>query len=1033
MIPKHLKIKGLYSYQQEQEIHFDPLTNAALFGIFGSVGSGKSSILEAITFALYGDTERLNKSGDDRTYNMMNLRSDELLIDFECIAGKDGNRYRFTVKGRRNSKNFKDVKTFERKGYRWKNELWEPLPEGETTEAIIGLSYDNFRRTIIIPQGRFQEFIELRDADRTRMMKELFQLEKYDLSRTVSTLQGQNKEMLAHVEGQLSSIAEVTTDVIAAEEEKLKNLRSQMAERKEELLVQSKLAETYHKQKLAIETIQALEKQLLKLKEREAFMQSRREKFAIYEICAIHFKHLLDQKKRLNSSLEKDKARQEQINYQLQKLGHNLSQAQVEKNRLKPSYENREVLLKQVSELEKVVQIKEQRIFSKKLYASLEKGEGLLQKKKEELNELKRRRQQLEKDNEALKNNLPDFAEVGRINSWYATMSVLSVNKANTYKEASELNAQQITHQETLKDKLQTLSKNFQLDLPLDCDLPIFESKLVDTLARYNRELVEIDARYIETQTKARLQLFATDLQEGEPCPLCGSEHHPAIGQHQKGEYENLLKNIQEQKEKLQNQEQELRKELTPMDRLFQTSASIEAQKKALRLRWDEAKNAVETHEKDFTWNQFDKKDPTPFKVYVQKLEGLQEKIKSQELSLKETNSLIENSETEILEKFERPLQKLKDDLLKASNTMDTLISQLQQIRLEDYLELENEALAMQVASLKDQHSEIIQNFEKVEGLIAATDKEISNIAGEKSSLERTINGNQQEMMLLEESLQSLLVKHRFDSENWVEKILDQALDLAQERKELDEFDLELHNIRRDLAYHQAQNPLADYDPQLHDTTNRRVAELTQQLQNNHKVEGQLEGLIKNLQDDLLRRTTLLKEHEKLEIRKNHLNDLAKLFRSSGFVDYASSIYLQNLIQAANARFHQMTHQQLHLELGEGNSFWVRDLLNGGHLRLLKTLSGGQKFQAALSLALALADHIHVRNASKHNFFFLDEGFGSLDKAALATVFETLKSLRRENRIVGIISHVEELQQEIQTYLKIQESDTGSKILASWE
>jgi exonuclease SbcC len=128
--------------------------------------------------------------------------------------------------------------------------------------------------------------------------------------------------------------------------------------------------------------------------------------------------------------------------------------------------------------------------------------------------------------------------------------------------------------------------------------------------------------------------------------------------------------------------------------------------------------------------------------------------------------------------------------------------------------------------------------------------------------------------------------------------------------------------------------------------------------------------LLLKMAEGLAKKALLLKEKNRLELRKEHLDDLARLFRSSGFVDYASSIYLQNLIQAANERFHQMTHQQLHLELGEGNSFWVRDLLNGGHMRLLKTLSGGQKFQAALSLALALADHIHVRNESKHNFFF---------------------------------------------------------------
>jgi DNA repair protein SbcC/Rad50 len=125
-----------------------------------------------------------------------------------------------------------------------------------------------------------------------------------------------------------------------------------------------------------------------------------------------------------------------------------------------------------------------------------------------------------------------------------------------------------------------------------------------------------------------------------------------------------------------------------------------------------------------------------------------------------------------------------------------------------------------------------------------------------------------------------------------------------------------------------------------------------------------------------------------------------------------------------------MTRQTLHLELGTDNSFWVRDVLNGGQLRLLKTLSGGQKFQAALSLALALADNIHTLTESKHNFFFLDEGFGSLDREALQVVFETLKSLRKENRIVGIISHVEDLQQEIDRYLHVRnDEELGSLIV----
>jgi exonuclease SbcC len=109
-------------------------------------------------------------------------------------------------------------------------------------------------------------------------------------------------------------------------------------------------------------------------------------------------------------------------------------------------------------------------------------------------------------------------------------------------------------------------------------------------------------------------------------------------------------------------------------------------------------------------------------------------------------------------------------------------------------------------------------------------------------------------------------------------------------------------------------------------------------------------------------------------------------------------------------------------------------MLNGGQTRSVKTLSGGQTFQASLCLALALADNVQQHSGSSHNFFFLDEGFGTLDKESLAAVFEALKQLRQENRIVGVISHVEEMQQEIEVYLKVtQTEERGSLVKGSWE
>ena len=108
MIPIKLEIQGLYSYKEKQIIEFDQLTAAGLFGIFGAVGSGKSSILEAVLLALYGSTERLSDRGEKNS--MVNLQSEELLINCEFKAGKNNvNTYIGRYAAKRNPKKFDDV------------------------------------------------------------------------------------------------------------------------------------------------------------------------------------------------------------------------------------------------------------------------------------------------------------------------------------------------------------------------------------------------------------------------------------------------------------------------------------------------------------------------------------------------------------------------------------------------------------------------------------------------------------------------------------------------------------------------------------------------------------------------------------------------------------------------------------------------------------------------------------------------------------------------------------------------------------
>ncbi|KAA0990137.1 SbcC/MukB-like Walker B domain-containing protein [Dyadobacter aurulentus] len=1032
MIPKYLKIKGLYSYQTEQEIDFDPLTDAALFGIFGAVGSGKSSILEAITFALYGDTERLNKSGDDRTYNMMNLRSDDLLIDFECIAGKKGDKYKFTVRGKRNTKNFKDVKTFERRAYIWEDEKWVPLPETESTESIIGLSYDNFRRTIIIPQGRFQEFIELRDAERTRMMKELFQLEKYDLSRNVGSLSKQNDIALSNLDGQLTGLGEVTPEMIDEEQKKRELIRAEIRKINAELLLQTELESLFQRLKATAEKIGLLQKQKEELELSAPEMQLREEVLKIYEICSLHFKSLFDQKRKLASDTEREE--KQFLNNQLRskELAVLIKTQNETLSELKPRYGKREELLDTADELEKVIRILESSTAVTKRKEALERGEAQLKVTDKAIELLKLQKLDKEKENESKKAELADIHELSLIKSWFLKADSLAENRQMVKAEAEDLQTELKTQQAALDEQLEKSRAMLLHDLPLSVSPENFQTTIQNFLNASEGERKSLSATLLGMKTQLALQKYSVALEDGQPCPLCGSSHHPAK-LHDDDSLDSEIKTAEVSLSNLEQREHLVRKSQLPVERLFNQIAVLEKRKAAIRERWDQAKEKTKEHEQLFLWERFDKNDRAAFEKHFEAVTQSQNAIREGEAAIKKLTAQIEMEIQQKTEKIEKPLQVLKDEIIRLENTVLTLSEQLEKVKLADFVNEPEQKIFEKVNALKSTYKEITALFEQTEQQLNALEMEKNVLAGSQATLQAALDSYRKDLMDIQGKIDLELSRYEFNSESQVEAILGKNIQIDTERKAIETFKFALETTSRDLQQLLQENTEQQYNAEQHEAATLAKQTLTASLNAHQKEEGGLDRLLKKMADDLAKKQLLVKEKERLTLRKAHLDDLSKLFRSSGFVDYASSIYLNNLIQAANHRFHQMTHQQLHLELGEGNSFWIRDLLNGGHMRLLKTLSGGQKFQAALSLALALADHIHVRNESKHNFFFLDEGFGSLDKNALQTVFETLKSLRKENRIVGIISHVEDLQQEIQTYLKITESEEGSRIEASWK
>jgi len=332
-----------------------------------------------------------------------------------------------------------------------------------------------------------------------------------------------------------------------------------------------------------------------------------------------------------------------------------------------------------------------------------------------------------------------------------------------------------------------------------------------------------------------------------------------------------------------------------------------------------------------------------------------------------------------------------------------------------------------------DKNARIEKQFTHFTNRLMELRKEKDTVSGSLDANRKELLGEQELFASLQKELESRLLQSKYSSIEEVRKVLAKEINLEAEKKKLADFRQQLLVVQNQVQQAQHEIYNRTYEPEKHQQLLVAILQAKEELNQRNQELGKAEELLRKLQRDLESQAQLRKELERLELRAENIKTMKSLFKASGFVNYISSVYLQNLCNAANDRFFQLTRQKLSLEITEDNNFQVRDFLNGGKVRSVKTLSGGQTFQAALSLALALADNIQKITDSNQNFFFLDEGFGSLDKDSLAVVFDTLKSLRKENRIVGVISHVEEMQQEIDTHLRIENrEETGSLILTSW-
>lgn len=1005
MIPLKLEIEGLYSYKEKQVVDFTQLTAAGLFGIFGAVGSGKSSILEAILLALYGSTERLSDRGEKNS--MLNLQSEAVKIIFEFRSGKNNaHTYRSLYSAKRNPKKFEEVKPAEHTFYQWEEAAWTPIEKG--AEEILGMKKDHFKQTVIIPQGKFREFIDLTPGPRADMMKELFGLERFDLAGKTGGLLRATKDKKIRLETQLAGLEDVNEATLSSKKSQAQQLALEVEHKREALKLQEQLLKSQEGLQGKYHELQGFLKEWKLLEEKKPAIQEKKTIWKEFLKAKTYLKPVWEQIQEKKLDLEKAKVSAENCRRFRETFIQELQELEEEEQQLRKKAELKPEREAKIRDLRKVIDIQ---VITEEVNAANAITDKLLPTIAQEKEELQRLTDQLKELEQQLE-ELP-MVDTNALADWKSQATSLQRQQEQLLKLDIE------------QQKLIQIIKNLKASIAtVNQQVPPSEASFSSWMETQKKSIQTLDVQKEKLIQKAGLAAHIHLLHDGEPCPLCGSLEHP---QALEGE---PSKEIQATTQSMEQAQKELERIRSLQETAKQEEIRLEGQ---LQQHSSLASNIQQIKEEQAgVWEKLNAQGITSVEDLnkaIQQAEQTSISKTALEKNIKEKRQAWDQLQKRVIEQEEK-LRAAQQALLALQSKQLAKREEIQDIAFcQAFFEKAPASIEVTIQKVQKDIDETASLLEgKVKVIQDTKTKQATNLSSLQHHEEAIVTTSTR-IEQLEKEFKQLMITHGFASEGQLIALFHHSLDADKVDAEIRQFEDRSLLVNTKIKELEAEEGVVSFSQEGFESLKQQVQVHKEDFDTLTKDFTLLDKEITTLEKQLEEKTQLLQVFFQVENRESNLKELEKLFKGSGFVKYVSSIYLKELCNTANIRFMKLTKNSLSLEIDDNNTFWVVDYLNGGKRRLLKTLSGGQTFQASLCLALALAEKVKALNQADQSFFFLDEGFGALDKNSLRVVFETLKSLRHENRIVGIISHVEELQQEIGVYAKVElDAERGSVV-----
>ncbi|RZT23261.1 AAA family ATPase [Fictibacillus sp. BK138] len=1129
MRPLHLNVSGLQSFREPQTIPFSELCSGGVFGIFGPTGSGKSTILDAVTLALYGKVERAAGG----THGIMNQAEDKLSVSFSFQLGQGDAEKNYTVE-----------RSYKRTGEHTIRTSTSRLIESVNGESVVhadkerdvtklvqellGLTIEDFTRAVVLPQGKFAEFLSLKGADRRQMLQRLFQLEKYGdvLNQKLKKRADEQKNRLNEITAEQSGLGDASHEALQEAESQLKEKERALVNISELLKAEE---ETYKLKKTFWETQSENEKLLLRQKELDLQLPEMEQlkqfhKKAVMADRLTPYAEEWLESNRVKKELGTEKEQLEQNAEKLKKLfvehEKQYEQTKETKEKEEPELIRRLSVLEEAFQWEKDLNEKEAELQKETIKLSEMESSYSIGKKSEEdaiglLEKGKNKQSSLKEELTAIEIN-------------HKERSVLQSALLLSQRFQSLQNEEQSIQNE-LKQAVENLEKMNQnikhVKGTISTSIENWKALSSDVLSLYNEaqnamreneslslSLHETLKREKEHQEKCKIKHLAaqlsSQLEENEPCSVCGSTVHPYPFNESKDDFESnddKIEFLEAAKVTLQNKHRDL---LHLSETLEKLSDKIWSKMNIPSEETAAASDAAVTESIKFAKTFDDEK----LKEHSTKVKGTVQ----DQLSL-------ENRFDALSTRFDEQ-QKQFEHLMFNYEYADKQVNELQQkltANKKSKEEISTEWKEAEISFELDNLNEVKEEFEQretrqseiQESLKVAMDfleKQISKIEKRKEEnrkLEFSINTSKNQIKMLNKDIQHLKEKlldrlgDNKASEQYeaVDKQLktvataykDTVEQYERSRKLFLEADKAFHSIlqrfedalkRSEKAHAQWNeklqnsifNSFEEYSESVRDEASQQKWEdqLTIYSDQCKEVKAAIEALKAKLPDspiteeEMLQQQTALNER-KLEadatreavgqakqnwitIEKNHarfkeleeekqkvsallerLGKLQSVFRGNAFVEFMAEEQLIHVTRDASSRLSKLTRGRYAIEVDSNSGFVIRDDANGGIKRPVTSLSGGETFLTSLALALSLSAQIQLRGKFPLQFFFLDEGFGTLDQDLLDTVVTALEKVQMENFAIGVISHVPELKARLTKRLIVEpaeHSGNGTKV-----